>query len=182
MKFYFLVALLTISLNASSQSESDNVFWKQDGLTWNDFKGPPDESSKFDANTNAGLSFSWGVRNENGEIALTYDVKSYFNPHLSWVKINTDSDYLLKHEQLHFDISELHARKLRKRLTEVDPRSLSRDPKGVLTRIYETIEKERKIMQLKYDKESGHSLDKDWEARWRHFVNAELRKYEEVNS
>lgn len=182
MKFYFFVILCTLSFNLSSQNEPEKIFWMQDGLTWSDFKALPDESSKFDANTNAGLSFSWGVRNENGEIALTYDVKSYFNPKLSWVKMSPNNDYLLKHEQLHFDISELHARKLRKKLSEVNPVSLAKDPKAVLTRIYETVENERRNMQLKYDKESRHSLDKDGEARWRHFVREELRKYEEVNS
>lgn len=180
MKF-FLVFLFGFSINAFAQHD-EKIYWVQDGLTWEDFKAQPDEDSKFDANTNAGLSFSWGVKNIDGAIELTYEVISYFNPHLSWVKSESDNEYLLKHEQLHFDITELHARKLLKKLAEVNPRSLSNDPKAVLTRIYQAVEKERTTMQQKFDKESRHSIDKDGEARWRHYVKAELQKYEDVTS
>ncbi len=181
MRFCFLLFLLVFSANAFSQTDG-KVYWVPDGLSWTDFKASPESNSKFHANTNAGLSFSWGVKNDNGEIALSYDVISYFNPNLSWVKMGPDSDYLLKHEQLHFDITELHARKLRKKLAEVNPRILISDPKGVLTRIYQAVEKERTGMQLKFDKESRHSLDKEGEARWRKYVKAELLRYEEVSS
>ncbi len=180
MKFYFIVFLLS-SLNVFAQNV-EKIYWVEDGLSWKNFKAIPDEASKFDANTNAGLSFSWGVKNNNGAIELTYEVISYFNPHLSWVKKESDNDYLLKHEQLHFDITELHARKLRKKLSEVDTRSLLKDPKAVLTRIYQSVENERTSMQSKFDKESRHSLDKDGEARWRHFVKSELLRYEDVAS
>ncbi|HSP39953.1 MAG TPA: hypothetical protein VLN46_00870, partial [Gillisia sp.] len=128
MKFYCLVFLFGLTFSAFSQYDPGKIFWEQDGLTWEDFKALPNEESKFDANTNAGLSFSWGVKNTNGDIELTYEVTSYFNPKLSWVKIDSDNDYLLKHEQLHFDITELHARKLRKKLAEVNSVTLLKDP------------------------------------------------------
>lgn len=182
MKFYFLLFFVAISFSASSQNEPEKIFWVQDGLTWNDFKALPVLDSKFDANTNAGLSFTWGVKNDNGRIELTYVVTSYFNPHLSWVKTGSYDDYLLKHEQLHFDITELHARKLRKRVAAVTPQTLIKDPKGVLNRIYQAVEKERTAMQSKFDKETRHSLDKEVESRWRQFVRTELLRYEEVSS
>jgi len=182
MKFYFLIFFVAISFTASSQNDPEKVFWVQDGLAWEDFKASPDKNSRFDANTNAGLSFTWGVKNTNGSIELTYNVLSYFNPLGSWVKSEPGSEYLLKHEQLHFDITELHARKLRKKLAEVDPSSLTKDPKGVLSRLYQAVEKERKNMQLQFDKESKHSLDKEGEAHWQNFVRTEMLKYEEENT
>lgn len=181
MKIYFLFFLLILSNKGFSQYDPDKLQWEPDGLTWEDFKAPASKESKFDANTNAGLSFSWGLKNDNGVIEFTYKVKSYFNPYLSWVRIGSDHDYLLKHEQLHFDITELHARKLRKKMSEITIASLGKDPKGYLTRIYQAVEKERSTMQLEYDKDSRHSLDKDGEARWRAFVRAEMLKYEEYN-
>jgi len=182
MKFYFLIFFVALSFSASSQNDPEKVLWAQDGLSWNDFKAAPDKNSRFDANTNAGLSFTWGVKNDNGVIELTYTVISYFNPHLSWVKMDPGNGSLLKHEQLHFDITELHARKLRKKLAEVNPASLTKDPKGVLNRVYLEVEKERKNMQLQFDKDSKHSLDKEGEARWQNFVKAEMLKYEEENT
>src|SRR5699024_5538989 len=46
----------------------------------------------------------------------------YMIPSESWVKENKKSDYLLKHEQLYFDICELYARKIRKIFKENQPR------------------------------------------------------------
>lgn len=182
MKVYFIFFFLVISFSANSQNAPHKIFWVQDGLTWNDFKARPVDDSTFDANTNAGLSFSWGLKNDNGKIELTYEVTSYFNPYLSWVKVDSDSDYLLKHEQIHFDITELHARKLRKKLAEVNQTSLLKDPKKILNSIYQSVENERSSMQLEFDKESLHSQNKEGEARWRKFIRTELLKYEEVNS
>lgn len=182
MKFNFFILLFAFSLSAFSQNEADKILWVQDGLIWDDFKANPQPESEFDANTNSGLSFSWGFKKNNDVIELTYEVTSYFNPWLSWVKVNSGKDYLLKHEQLHFDITELHARKLRKKLAEVNSASLLKDPKGILTRIYQSVEKERATMQLKFDKESRHSMDKEGEARWQDFVRTELLRYQEVSS
>lgn len=182
MKFQFLIFLVVFSPGAFSQAEADKIFWEQDVLNWEDFKAQPIAESKFDANTNAGLSFSWGLKKDNEVIELTYEVSSYFNPYLSWVKEDSDKDYLLKHEQLHFDITELHARKLQKKLAEVNPASLHKDPKGILTRIYQSVEKERTAMQLRFDKESRHSVDKEGEARWQQFVRTELLKYANISS
>lgn len=179
MKFCFLIISIIFSLSSYSQNEPEKVYWEQDGLSWKDFKAAPDHSSRFDANTNAGLSFSWGLSNENGLMGFTYEVTSYFNPAQSWIKPASHTEYLLKHEQLHFDITELHARKLRKKLAGIDPTSLNKNAKGNINRIYQEIEKERKMMQLQFDKESKHSLDKEGEAYWQHFVRAEMLKYEE---
>lgn len=181
MKYKFLFLLFLIGYTGFSQYDPDKIRWVRDGLTWEDFRALPDEKSKFDANTNAGLTFSWGVKNDNGVIELTYEVISYFNPYLSWVKKDSDNDHLLKHEQVHFDITELHARKLRKKLSEVNTGSLGKDPKGFLTRIYQAVEKERATMQVEFDKDSRHSMNTDGEARWREFVRTELLKYEDVS-
>lgn len=181
MRSYFLALFCFLTISARSQDNSEKIYWKQDGLTWADFKGPVNKDSKFDANTNAGLSFAWGLQNNNGIIEFTYDVISYFNPAQSWVKPESDKEYLLKHEQLHFDITELHARKLRKKLAGINSSSLKKDPKGALNRIYQEVEKERKTMQLQFDKDSKHSLDKEGEARWQNAVRTEMLKYNEEN-
>ena len=179
MRSYLLAFFCLFILSGFAQDTTDKIYWEQDGLKWADFRGTVNKDSKFDANTNAGLSFAWGLRSENNVIEFNYDVSSYFNPLLSWVKPESDKAYLLKHEQLHFDITELHARKLRKKLSEVNSISLSKDPKAIINRIYQEVENERKNMQLQFDKDSKHSLDKEGEARWQNFVRAEMVKYEE---
>lgn len=180
MKFYFILFLLGAFSFASTQAQ-EKIFWKEDGLSWKDFKASPNESSSFHANTNAGISYSWGLKNDNGIIELNYEVFSFFNPNGSWVKPGSENNYLLQHEQLHFDITELHARKLRKKLSEIRTTQLGKDPKAVLNKYYKDIEKERALMQQKYDGETNHSLNKDAEAKWQEYVKRELGKLEELS-
>lgn len=172
-----------VFLSATGQQNPDKIFWKENALTWGDFQAEPDKNSTFQANTSAGLSYSWGIRNENGVVTLKYEVLSYFNPNGSWVVPESrGSEYLLSHEQLHFDITELHARKLRKKLAEINVEKLGEDPRKELNKLYEIIEKERDAMQLKYDKETNHSLNREAEARWQNFVKREIKKYENYNT
>lgn len=176
MKLLLFFALWVGCANLQAQHDPEKLFWKEDPLTWEDFQAPVDKRSSFQANTNAGLSYSWGVRNENGIVSLQYEVLSFFNPHLSWVVPTSKSEYLLSHEQLHFDITELHARKLRQHLAQVSIDELGKNPKEVLNSFYTKVEKERTAMQLNYDKETNHSLNKEAEAKWQQFVKTELKK------
>lgn len=177
MKF-FLIAFLFSGTHFWAQEERDKVFWEKNGLTWINFEAQPNANSSFHANTNAGLSYSWGLKNDNGVIELEYEVKSYFNKKGSWVKRGSKNEYLLKHEQVHFDITELHARKLRKKLSEINVNTLGKEPREVLNKYYKVIEKERGLMQQKYDRETNHSLNKNAQLKWQEFVETELSKYD----
>ncbi len=172
-KIFFFILLLFAAENSFSQ-EQEKIEW-EDGqkLIWADFKGIPKQGVAYEANTNSGISFSWSYSTENGQPVLKYEVVTNFFPQLSWVKQNEKDMYLLGHEQLHFDISELHARKLRKAIDEYEiGRNIRRD----LNRLYESIEKDRVAMQNLFDAETIHSTDKDAEAGWRKFVEEELAK------
>ena len=176
MKSFLAIVLFIVCYNVQSQQSPEKIFWRDEPLTWNDFQAPVDKSSSYQANTNAGLSYSWGVRNENGIVSLHYEVFSFFNPQSSWVVPESKNDYLLSHEQLHFDITELHARKLRKYLADLSVDQLGKRPKEVLNSFYTRIEKERGAMQNKYDRETNHSLNKEAEAKWQQYVKDELNK------
>lgn len=179
MRSFLFFALWVASASLQAQHDPEKLFWKEDPLTWSDFQAPVDTNSSFQANTNAGLSYAWGVKNDNGIISLQYEVFSFFNPHLSWVVPTSRTDYLLRHEQLHFDITELHARKLRKHLADLSIDKLGKKPKEVLNSFYTKVEKERAAMQLQYDQETNHSLNKEAEAKWQQFVKEELKKFKD---
>ncbi len=177
MKYSMSLLFLFSAFFLQAQEEVDKIFWEQDGLTWVHFEAQPDETSSFHANTNAGLSYSWGFKNINGLIELEYEVKSYFNPKGSWVRKASRNIHLLQHEQLHFDITELHARKLKKRLADVNVNELGKQPGEVLNGYYKIIDKERTLMQQKYDRETNHSIDKNAQARWQGYIAKELNNY-----
>lgn len=172
-KIFFFILLLFAAENSFSQQQ-EKIEWEEgQKLSWTDFRGAPKQGVAYEANTNSGISFSWSYSTESGQPVLKYEVATNFFPLLSWVKQNEKDMYLLDHEQLHFDISELHARKLRKAIGEYETgRNIRRD----LNRIYEGIEKDRVAMQKLFDSETIHSTNKKAEAGWRKFVKEELAK------
>lgn len=183
MRLYILyVFLLANVLSAFAQKEADKIFWQENILSWDDFKAPPSSDSPYHANTNAGMSYGWNIRQENGDIELQYEVLCFFNPNSSWVRPESKTEYLLQHEQLHFDITELYARKLRKKLAEVKPQHLKRDPRQHLNQLYEAIMKEKTLTQAKFDRETKHSINREAEVRWRGYVKREMNKYKKFSS
>ncbi|WP_144962975.1 DUF922 domain-containing protein [Gillisia sp. Hel_I_86] len=183
MKIFYSILFLTISGPAFAQTGDLKIYWSEATLlSWEDFQGVPLEKTLFHANTNTGLSYSWGLKGTVQRMELDYKVEAFFYPAQSWVQPASKNGYLLKHEQLHFDISELHARKLRKILASVDGTKLNKDSRDYLNTFYEKIDKERSAMQNAFDKETNHSLNEEAELGWRHFVEEELNKFEDFSS
>lgn len=172
-----LIFILAVPVLAQ---ENEKLSWNQEkSLSWSDFKASPKKHLPYKANTNSGLSFSWNSTESISGIELTYEVRSNFYPNRSWVKKIEEVDYLLAHEQLHFDITELHARKLRKALESYEP---DEKMKKELDAIYSEIEKQRRQMQTQFDKETNHSINKQAEFKWRQFVKQELDKLKDYSS
>lgn len=167
--------LFLISVSGISQEKDEKIRWRDDlQLSWEDFKAEPDLSSSYSANTNSGISYDWSYSKARGEVKLEHEVFSNFYPYRSWVKPDLrDDEYLLAHERLHFDISELHARRLRKALSEYEP---ARNIRQDLKQIYNRIDEERRKMQKAFDKETNHSENREAETAWRKFVKTELEK------
>src|SRR5690606_10295249 len=88
-------------------------------LNWCDFKGDAPQGNLH----SAGSALSIDMKVEQLGI-LTYQIYivTCFNPRNSWVRKGAKSRELLYHERLHFDITELYARKLREavRLSDYD--------------------------------------------------------------
>ena len=176
-KYFLLILFFGFIGNAKAQPVEEKILWEEGILlNWEDFKAAPPQNSKFKANTNAGITYSWGLQIENASKTLNYEVNSYFYPQLSWVDQGSQNAHLLKHEQTHFDITEWHARKLRKELSEIDSNELNQDTRKILNDLYKTIEIERSGMQKAYDRETKHSLNKEAEVKWQKMVKEELFK------
>ena len=90
-----------------------------------------------------------------------------FNPCLSWSK-NKESDRLLRHEQLHFDITEYFKRLYYKRVAEATYSQTTIN--GLMKSIYQNILYEMQVMQKNYDEQTTHSLDADKQAAWQQKV------------
>jgi predicted secreted Zn-dependent protease len=171
-----LVLLFCFLFSLPPTTDKIKMRWREDRkLTWDDFRGRPSGSPEYVASTNSGISFSYSYSTKNDKVILEYNVQSNFYPELSWYRNGIVTDYILKHEQTHFDISELYARKLRKKIEEA---IFTKNIKEELDAIYSENERQRQQTQHKYDRETEHSKLAEKEFQWRLYVAQELKKYE----
>lgn len=155
----------------------DTIYWnKQRPLAWEDFQAQPmvHEPEAAQATTGVGLAFRFRENIEAATWEYQFDVFSYFLPDLSWYKKEYSNYYLLEHEQTHFNISELFARKLKKELSELTP---SESVGEEAERIYHKMQKEHAKFQNKYDRETKHSLHIEEELLWQKKVKDALLNY-----
>ena len=135
-------------------------------LTWDDYKGRPNKASSFKALTATRISFG---ANSDGK-SLQLSIHNYFEPRSSWTKTDKNQD-LLDHERLHFHISELFARKLRKQILQTKFKSKAQKVMDEISKMYEENVRELTKCQRLYDRETDHSIavkeQKTWEAKIR---------------
>ena len=170
--FLFILALGK-NTDAQHRDCKDCIEWQEDRrLKWSDFKGTPKRLSPNAALTDSGMSIELRCDDNTSEVII----KCYFDRTKSWTK-NSESAYLLAHEQLHFDITELFVRKLRKQLAGLgnDCRKLN----DHVEKYYNENYKDYVAYQTAYDKETNHSINTEMQAHWDAKVAEELAELRE---
>ena len=85
------------------------------------------------------------------EPTFRLDIRAYFEPCGSWIRDRDRDARTLAHEQVHFDITELFARRLARRYLEaIDSHATFQREH---TRIYDAVWAESRAMQARYDTE-----------------------------
>ena len=176
MRFLVILLLACTSLFGQKKSQDTITYRDYNKLKWSDFKADAPKNSPFSASVSSGMSYKWSYSTSAGIIDFQYAIDSKLYRNLSWSIYKEEKEEVLKHEQLHFDITELFTRKFRQALAEyVVKRNIRKD----VANIYEAIEKERVTMQLLYDKETNHSINKDSQLAWETKVSKLLAEYDE---
>lgn len=163
---FFLAVLFTPSFFSFTVDDSQKIFYHERAtLTWNDFEKVPNTPDGTNNKALSQLGMNYKFSQKGNEIIFT--VKSFFIKQKSWVKDGSLNDTILKHEQTHFDICELHARELRKTImaTTFHPASVASELESLYKKEYALYKKE----QAKYDSETNHSINykqqKEWEKK-----------------
>ena len=106
-----------ISLMSFSFVKVDFILWQENKkLKIQDFKAENKDTIKVNRQQFLGaisairIEYSSFQRNKNS--VPDFSIKTYFDPNESWMLLK--NDYVLQHEQIHFDLTELYARKMRK--------------------------------------------------------------------
>ena len=169
MKKILAFPVLILPLLVLSQLEEDHIKWQEDRkLTWDDFKAAPLKIGNTAAMTTTHLGFSYNIT--NGKI--TYKIECRFEKNKSWGLVK--NEWVLKHEQGHFDIAEIFARNLNKSINEYqfNKSSFQKD----LDAIYKTVVAGKEKYQQQYDDETDYSRIKVKQEEWLKKIEAELKQ------
>ncbi len=108
-------------LNAQEPAEVDSADYLEwnalNRLSWEDYRYRPLNRQRFDgaiAITNVKISARGSIKKG----VPNFKVKVFFVKPDSWTSDSTDMN-LLNHEQLHFDIGEIYAQKIREKIVEM---------------------------------------------------------------
>lgn len=168
MKPSSLITAFIFPLFFSLYAEEDFIKWSENRkLTWDDFKAAPQQMGSTVAMTTTHLGFSYSIT--NGKV--TYVIDCQFEKKKSWGLVK--NDWILKHEQGHFDIAEIFARKLNKAVGEYqfNKNTFQKD----LDAIYKSVVNEKEKFQQLYDEETDHSRNKARQEEWLNKIEAELK-------
>ena len=152
------------------------IEWTPDRkLTWDDFKGQPNNTDFPDALavTNSGITFESGSFNPF-KVGGVF-VRNMFINHGSWVLPEGRNDYVLRHEQIHFDITEIYTRKLRKAFSDAN---ITANNTSRAQAIFETIKNEWEKRQNYYDTQTKHGLKAETQKEWEAIIILELANYD----
>jgi hypothetical protein len=143
----------------SKEETAEHIPWQEERLlTWEDFQGSIKRNTDAVASTNTSLGIAYQILDGK----LVYQITCNFSKPNSWGSLKTD--YILAHEQAHFDITEIYARKLHRALSnyKLDRMNYQRD----IGKIYNEIVEGKEAMQKAYDGESDHSRKRKQQMEW----------------
>ncbi len=151
----------TDSISApTAPCRAEEILWSDgDRLDIADFRGP-DGAEGLSAEASTGIGSKSAAEADGRHFRIT--ITSFFDPCQSWMRAKERNAYTLAHEQVHFDITELHARQLARRYAS-DVKN-AKDFMRVHKRFYEDTWKASRAMQKRYDSEVYDNPEA--QARW----------------
>ncbi len=171
--------VIAMSWNAnhipSAKTDENKIAWHENNqLSWGDYQGRPILHGRFNAESSLQISYRLGITRKDDDVKVNFTVKCLFDKESSWVNPKNKTNTLLEHEQLHFDIAEVYARRLRRKLSESEftiknYRSKSSD-------IFDDNFKDYQKIQVIYDRETNHGLTQRQQAIWKAKINRLLKK------
>ncbi len=134
-------------------------------LTWSDFQGLPPTEGREGARTSYTLYSTWQCRGS----VFEFRVIAGFRRRQSWVKAVVLNDRVqrrtaLGHEQTHFDLGEVHARRMRQVFGDLAAPCRKTDAE--LAALAQRLAQEEEAEQRRYDAETNHGLLAAQQAAW----------------
>ena len=171
------LSILFLIITNDIKAQSIIPWSKETKLKWSDFKAVPNTDVLAYAQTSYKIEIlpSDVLVDENDKIqnyeVLTV-VANFYTNH-SWVF--KKSDYLLTHEQLHFDIAGLYAHKIKIEFEKLKKNKIS--DFETYSDVYQVLWNECRNIQRKFDKETSHGQLVDKNNVWIKNISEQLNNY-----
>lgn len=172
-RYFFLLFIILFAFTSCDNTPKNappikGKPWSSNALTWDDFVEVDSLEDGFHANIYSEIIAPKKFSKMN---SMVY---AYMDPTQSeQVRDTAPRIQLLKHEQYHFNITEYHARLLRRELVKRGDGKISR---GLIKHWYNLLESTRDFMQEDYDDESDHNGDYTKQRYWELKIDDLLRE------
>lgn len=158
------IAILVLIPLVQSKFFAPVTIKRWDKISWDDFQGIRPPFTRYDAQIHSSIYL------EFDSALQRYHAYAGMNDIGSWVKSSDlDQDYLLNHEQYHFNVSEFHARMLNRYIAE-NPEEKTPSYFSKLGVFRADLD----IMQGQYDRETDHGVRVDRQRRWEYKIDSLL--------
>lgn len=163
VKTILSLIILTVALPCNGQEDGAIPWDAGRKLRWTDFRATPPNNEWAAATTASGISYEFSAIENREGYDLEYHVIAYFYPGKSWYQPRLCDATVLSHEQLHFDIAELFARKMTGMMSAT---RFTKNAREEVKAIYREILKELAAFQSRYDQETNYSRDNEKQLHW----------------
>ena len=166
----FILLYILCSFTMTNSNKIDNIItWRK--LSYKDFTIIQDLGGIKVAESNTGISYELIKDGKSIATAIFEKDKSYISAKLVPSKI----DYIISHEQIHFDITELITRRLNLKFKDIKDIQ-------VADKLFNQSLNELETMQVLYDYETNHSENHETQNKWILQIKELLKKSNKQNS
>lgn len=164
---------VNISFSDYLEQHPDTVYYEASRpLTWSDFREKAPASNRFMAAVSTSLGYDLRSEMKNGIIHVDLSIKVCVAKSASWATSGIKNDYSLNHEQKHFDLVKIIAGKFRNKLRS---EKLTPDNyEGIINVEYLEFYREMNKIQIRYDEETSHGMNKSKQEEWNRRIENEL--------
>jgi hypothetical protein len=176
MKKIVLLFISQIAFAQSSSFENDSILiWNENRkITWTDFKS----QNKVHSYEQASAVMAPGLIAYPIEASKIKEVKiiATVNKNQSWYKVK--EDYILNHEQMHFNITEIYARKFRKELAKIEESGDKISP-NIFLSLFNKIDEEHWEFQFQYEEETQRGTNFNQQKIWNEKIQKLLKELDD---
>ncbi len=165
--------IATVTIAPSNEDKDKIVYSTTTPLKIADFKGDTSQSKGDEmAMTNSGFSMEFNSEVKNGTIYVHVTLCPYFSISKSWFKHAEQPDYLLAHEQGHFDITALKTCEMAETIRKTH---FTKENYADLLKDFQTkFGNEAVAEEDKYDGETNHSIVVEKQLEWTKLLREQI--------